>query len=379
MDSLPRPAMLSITLRRGGEAMASRAGRNKAAMSQPGGSDASQIGAVTMQTVARMAGVSAMTVSRALKSDASVSQETRERVLEIVRQVGYVPDATARVFATRRSGFIAALVPSLNNSNFSDTVHGMSEAFDAAGLQMLLGDTEYSLSREEDLIRAFLQRRPEAIVLTGGAHSEGTRKLLRSADIPIVETWDLPKEPLGDVVGFSNEEAGAAIVRHLHARGRRRIGFVGGKSSFDTRGSQRRAGFKKAARALGIPGDRVVLAGHSPVSMTQGPEALAAMLARWPDVDAIVCVSDLSAFGALAECQRRGIAVPERIAIAGFGDFEVARCCHPRLTTVAFDCAGIGRKAAEAALAALEARARNEIRAPATVRIPFRVVAGETA
>ena len=122
-------------------------------------------GVVTMQTVARMAGVSAMTVSRALKNDGSVSKETRERVLGVVGRVGYVPDATARMFATGRSGFVAALVPSLNNSNFADTVHGMTEAFDAAGLQMLLGDTEYSLKREEHLIAAFLQRRPEAIVL----------------------------------------------------------------------------------------------------------------------------------------------------------------------------------------------------------------------
>src|SRR6185437_5045593 len=117
------------------------------------------VGAVTMQSVARMAGVSAMTVSRALKRDASISQETRDRVLEVVRQVGYVPDATARMFATRRSGFVGALVPSLNSSNFADTVRGMSERFGAAGLQMLLGDTEYSLAREEALIRAFLQRR----------------------------------------------------------------------------------------------------------------------------------------------------------------------------------------------------------------------------
>ncbi len=336
-------------------------------------------GAITMRTVARMAGVSAMTVSRALKSDASVSQETRDRVLDIVGRVGYVPDATARVFATRRSGFVAALVPSLNNSNFADTVHGMSEVFDAAGLQMLLGDTEYSLSREEDLIRAFLQRRPEAIILTGGAHSEGARKIIASADVPIAETWDLPKQPLGDVVGFSNEEADAAMVEYLYQRGRRRIGFVGGRTSFDTRGTQRRFGFRKATRALGLPSDRVILAGKPPASMAQGDEALEAMLTRWSDVDAIVCVSDLSAFGVLAECQRRGIDVPGRIAIAGFGDFEVARCCHPRLTTVAVDCADIGRKAAEAALGALEARNRDTLRKPETTRIECRVVARETA
>jgi LacI family gluconate utilization system Gnt-I transcriptional repressor len=353
--------------------------RRRGAEEQPAGATQGQSGAVTMQTLARMAGVSAMTVSRALKSDASISPETRDRILEIVSRVGYVPDATARMFATRRSGFVAALVPSLNNSNFADTVHGMSEVFDAAHLQMLLGDTEYSLQREEALIRAFLQRRPEAIILTGGAHSEGTRNLLENADIPIVETWDLPKEPLGDVVGLSNEDAGAAMVGYLYERGRRRIGFIGGKTSFDTRGTQRRAGFKRAARALRLPSDRIILAGKSPVSMEQGAEALTAMLARWPDVDAIVCVSDLSAFGVLAECQRRGIEVPGRIAIAGFGDFEVARCCHPRLTTIALDCADIGRKAAKAALAALDARNRNEPRNAETTQIAFRVVARETA
>ena len=338
-----------------------------------------QTSAVTMHTVARMAGVSAMTVSRALKSDAAVAKETRDRVLEIVRQVGYVPDASARVFATRRSGFAAALVPSLNNSNFADTVHGMSEVFDAEGLQMLLGDTEYSLQREEDLIWAFLQRRPEAIILTGGVHSDRTRQLLASADVPIVETWDLPEHPLGDVVGFSNKEAGAAMVRYLYERGRRRIGFIGGRTSFDTRGAERRAGFKQATRSLRLPNDRIILAGKPPVTMEQGAEALEAMLSRWPDVDAIVCVSDLSAFGVLAECQRRGIDVPGRIAIAGFGDFDVARCCHPRLTTIAVDCAAIGRSAAQAALAAVDARNKGEPRKPETVAIPFRVVARETA
>lgn len=332
-----------------------------------------------MHTVARMAGVSAMTVSRALKSDSAVAKETRDRILEIVRQVGYVPDASARVFATRRSGFIAVLVPSLNNSNFADTVHGMSEVFDAEGLQMLLGDTEYSLEREEDLIWAFLQRRPEAIILTGGVHSERTRELLASADAPIVETWDLPKRPLGDVVGFSNKEAGAAMVRYLFERGRRRIGFIGGKTNFDTRGAERRAGFRRAARSLGLPSDRIIMVGKPPVTIAQGAEALAAMLVRWPDVDAIVCVSDLSAFGVLAECQRRGIEVPGRVAIAGFGDFDVARSCHPRLTTIAVDCAAIGRSAAQAALAAVEARNKGEARKPQTLAIPFRVVARETA
>ena len=360
--------------------MAQRVGRKAVKRVLRGSVERSVLaGGMTMQTVADLAGVSAMTVSRALKSDAAVSKETRGRILEIVKQTGYIPDATARVFATRRSGFVAALVPSLNNSNFADTVRGMSEVFDVAGLQMLLGDTEYSLTREEDLIRAFLQRRPEAIILTGGVHTQRARTMLARADIPIVEAWDLPKRPLGDVVGFSNREAGVAMVRYLHERGRRRIGFIGGETNHDTRGAERRDGFEHAVRQLGLPRDRIIATGKPPVSMAQGAQALTAMLNAWPDMDAIVCVSDLSAFGVLAECQRRGVEVPGRIAIMGFGDFEVARCCHPRLTTIAVDCAGIGRRAAEVALAALDARNRNKRRKPETTRIEFRVVPRETA
>ncbi|HLJ69723.1 MAG TPA: LacI family DNA-binding transcriptional regulator [Roseiarcus sp.] len=336
-------------------------------------------GALTMQKIAELAGVSAMTVSRALKSDASILPETRNRVLDIVSRIGYVPDATARIFASRRSGFIAALVPSLNNSNFAETVRGMEETFAPVGLQMLLGDTEYSLAREEDLIGAFLQRRPEAMVLTGGVHTARARQMLAGAGIPIVETWDLPKAPLDHVVGFSNEAAGAAMVRYLHGRGRRRIGFIGGATTLDTRGSERRAGYARAIRELGLPRGRIVTFGKPPVSMSQGAEALDLMLKQWPDVDAILCVSDLSAFGVLMECQRRGLDVPGQLAIAGFGDFEVARCCHPRLTTIAVDCQGIGRRAAEIALNALQVKKQGEALPPETVVMEFRVVARETA
>jgi len=215
--------------------------------------------------------------------------------------------------------------------------------------------------------------------LSGGVHTARARALLARADVPIVETWDLPKRPLGDVVGFSNKEAGAAMTRYLYERGRRRIGFIGGEPNGDTRGADRRAGYEETIRELKLAPARVIALGKPPVSMDQGHAALAAMLKTWPEVDGIVCVSDLSAFGVLAECQRRGVAVPQDIAIAGFGDFEVARCCHPRLTTIRVDCEGIGRAAAQAALAAISARARKQARKPETKRVAFEVVARETA
>jgi LacI family gluconate utilization system Gnt-I transcriptional repressor len=330
-----------------------------------------------MADIAARVGVSKMTVSRALNrsgsSDRETSEALRQRILEACEEMGYVLDQTARTFSSKRSGFVAAVIPSLNNSNFSETAEGITAAFEGSGLQLLLGYSNYRVENEEQLLRAMLMRRPEGVILTGGAHTAAARSMLRAAGIPVVETWDLPAEPIEHVVGFSNAEATAALVHHLHAQGYRRIAFIGGTSNRDTRGADRRRGYAEAIKRLGLPEGRVISFGQPPISMAQGGEAIALLVKQWPDVDAAVCVSDLSAFGALMECQRRGLAVPGRIAIAGFGDFEVARNCHPRLTTVAVDCQAIGRAAGELLLRAIEA-ARDGHRLPReTVLIPYRV------
>ena len=333
--------------------------------------------AVTMADVAARVGVSKMTVSRALnrghRSDRATSEALRQRVLLACREMGYVIDQTARTFSTKRSGFVAAVIPSLNNSNFSETAQGITAAVEGSGLQLLLGYSDYRVETEEQLVKAMLMRRPEGVILTGGGHTPQTRAVLTAAGIPVVETWDLPQEPIEHTVGFSNAAATAALVRHLHARGYRRIAFIGGTSNRDTRGADRRRGYSEAIRELGLPDGRVISFGQPPISMAQGAEAVVQLVRQWPDVDAVVCVSDLSAFGALTECQRRGWPVPQRIAVAGFGDFEVAKNCHPRLTTVAVDCVAIGRAAGELLLRAIEA-SRSGDRLPAeTVLIPFHI------
>ena len=332
---------------------------------------------VTMADVAARVGVSKMTVSRALArsehSGRSASQALRLRILQVCKEMGYVIDQTARTFSSKRSGFIAALIPALNNSNFSDTAHGLAAAVEGSGLQVLLGYTDYDMQTEERLLRAMLTRRPEGVVLTGGSHTPAARKLLESAGVPVVETWDLVADPIDHTVGFSNAEATAELVRHLHAKGYRRIGFLGGVPEIDARGADRRRGFEGAMKALGLSPKRILSVGQAPVSMAHGAQGVAQMMQRWPDMQALVCVSDHPAFGALMECQRRGWAVPERLAIAGFGGFEVAAACHPQLTTVAVDCIGIGRAAGQLLLRAIEA-ARNGQRLPAeTVMTPFRV------
>jgi LacI family transcriptional regulator, gluconate utilization system Gnt-I transcriptional repressor len=290
--------------------------------------------APTMADVARLAGVSPMTVSRAFKRDSSVSEPTREAILKAAEDIGYVFDSTASNLRSQRTDFVAVTIPSINNANFAETLRGLSEGLKARGLQILLGYTDYDIHEEERLVEQLLRRRPEAIVVTGGKHTPRTRRMLENAGLPVIETWDLPEAPIGHVVGFSNARAVRGMVDHFVFRGITRIAFIGGDADRDTRGTDRREGFVAAMRAQGLDATRLIAAGPPPISMREGAAAMRRLLESLPDTQAVICVSDLSAFGALTECQRQGIAVPDQIWIAGFGDYEIAEVSVPALTTI---------------------------------------------
>lgn len=290
--------------------------------------------APTMADVARLAGVSPMTVSRAFKADSSVSDATREAILTAAESLGYVFDSTASSLRSQKTDFVAVTIPSINNANFAETVRGLSEGLKPRGLHILLGYTDYDMSEEERLIEQFLRRRPEAIVVTGGRHTPRGRRMLENAGIPVIETWDLPEDPIGHVVGFSNAEAVRALVDHFVAQGLTRIAFIGGDASRDTRGADRRAGFIAAMTSHGLDPSRLIAAGPPPISMREGAEAMGQLLETLPDTEAVIAVSDLSAFGALTECQRRGIDVPGRLSIAGFGNYDLGDVSVPSLSTI---------------------------------------------
>ena len=302
----------------------------------------------TMKDVAAAAGVSVMSVSRALRDNTVVSEARRRHIREVADRLGYVFDSTAANLRLQRTGFVAITIPSINNANFADTVRGLSDGLAENGLQVLLGYTNYNPQREEKLIHQLLQRRPEAMVVTGGRHTDRARRFIGGAGIPVIETWDLPQDPIGNVVGFSNAETTRMTVEHLLQRGYRRIAFVGGDTAGDTRGADRRTGFIRTMRAHGVDASRLISAGQkAPISMREGAAAMADLLSRYPDSEAVICVSDLSAFGAITECQRRGIAVPGDIAVAGFGNYEISDVSVPPITTVDPFPLDIGRRCAE--------------------------------
>lgn len=343
--------------------------------SQRGPQDTATGRRVTMRDVARAARVSAMTVSRALGTPERVSAGTRERVREAVARLGYVPDAVAGSLSSGRSGVVAALVSTLANSVFAETLDALSTGLRRAGYQLLVASTDYSLVDEDALVRAVLGRRPDAVVLTDPVRSASARQMLSGLDGPLVELWELPEQPLDMAVGFSNFEAARQLTHHLHERGYRRIAFGGSARTEDSRGRLRERGFQAAARELGLPDDRIVWSNGAGAGVADGASAVRAVLERYPDTDALQSVSDVHAMGAVMECARQGIAVPRRLAVAGFGDFEIAGATGLGLTTVRIPGEGIGLGAAELLLA----RLAGETPAARCIDVGFEIVSRGSA
>jgi LacI family transcriptional regulator, gluconate utilization system Gnt-I transcriptional repressor len=300
-----------------------------------------------MEDVARLAGVSVITVSRALREPGKVAEPTRARVLAAIETTGYVPNLVARSLKSRRSGIIAAVIPSVTHSIVAEVVRGMTEVLKDEGIHLLLADSGFSPKEEQELVAAFLARRPDAIYLTGTTHTLDTRRMLDAARIPVVETGNLTDAPIDMVVGYSNLEAARAMTHALIARGRRTIGYVGqrGRDYID-RVKDRHAGYRAALRDKRLRG-RAALEVEVDLSYRGGAAGLAELLEREPRLDAVVCTSDIIAIGVLFECQRRRLAVPARLAITGMDDQEIASQCVPALSTVRMPRYEMGRRAAE--------------------------------
>ncbi len=320
-----------------------KSSRTPAATKQGKTPDGERQPTANMARIADLAGVSKMTVSRALSGSKLVAPATRDAIRAIAEQFGYVPDATGTFLSSGRSGMVAALVPTVGSSNFPNVLEGLSRSLRGSGIELMIGRTNFDPDEEERIVEAMLRRRPEGIMLTGDTHTERTVRLLRAVQIPVVETWDIPDNPIGHIVGLSDERAAKVMVRHLYEQGYRRIGFVtSAQAKVYGRGLKRQKGYESALQELGIAERRTIEFGSAPMTMEDGAEALTIMRRMWPDTDAIFFASDAAAFGALMECHRAGIAVPDAMAIAGFGNFDVSRMSHPRLTTIDVDAYNVG-------------------------------------
>jgi len=328
-----------------------------------------------MSEVAAAANVSTMTVSRVLRTPDKVRPETCRRVMAAIRKLGYVPDEAAGAFSSRRSRIIGALVSTLGGSFFASTVDGLSQTLRQEGYQLLLATTNYTPEIEAESIAAMLARRPDGLVLTSTLHTDVANRLLKRARIPIVELWELPDSPIDCAVGFSNRAAAKAMTEFLINDGHRTIGFIGRSAEFDQRGKLRRAGYEEALAVRGGLAPRVVSIPGLGDEPRAGAMGLAELLTRWSDTTAVFCASDSLALGALSEARRRGLAVPSGIAIAGFGDFEMAGENGLALTTVRVPGFAIGEEAARLVLR----RGNGEASRRQVVDLGFEIIRRMTA
>lgn len=307
---------------------------------------------VTMSDVARVADVSPMTVSRVLNQPAAVRPDLLERVQAAVHTTGYIHDRIASALASHRSGMIAVILPTIASSMFSDSVKGISEVARERATQIVLAETNYSIVEEEAAVSALLGRRPDGFVIIGTVQSERTRRQLARAAIPVVETWDTTEEPVDSLIAFSNRDAAQAMTEALADLGYRRIAFAG-VTSEDRRARLREEGYLAglAARALDAP---AVVRVADLTSMASGTLVADAVATCVPRPDALFCLNDVLAAGALLALQRKGLRVPDDIAVAGFGGFDFARHLIPSLTTVDVPRYEIGRDAARILMARID-------------------------
>lgn len=308
----------------------------------------------TMAEVAALAGVTKMTVSRVLRHPEKVSPATRARVTDAITAIGYVPNRLAGSLTAGVSGLVAAIVPTLRHSLFADTLEGLADVLSEAGLDLIVSSSSYRTDIEEGQIRSILERRPDALMLTGLTHTSRARELLRTFRVPVVETWETGDEPVDMVVGYSNRKAAHAMTARLLAAGCRRIVFINGPSENNERARHRAEGYLAAMREAGMePLPIHVVRDEGSIRPETGAQALAAVRAANPEVDALFFTSDVFAVGAILACRELGIAVPGEMAIAGFHDLEIGRVVTPALTTVHVPAMEMGRKAGEMILARL--------------------------
>jgi DNA-binding LacI/PurR family transcriptional regulator len=325
-----------------------------------------RITATRIADVARLARVSTATVSRVMNHPDVVRAATRERVEAALRRTGFVRNAIAQSLAARRSHTVAVIIPTITNPILAGSTRGIAAVLDAHGYQLLIGTTDNSAAREVELIRTFVERRVDGLVLTGVARDEAAERLLRQGRHPHVTTWEYDRRPGRATVSFDNEAAARAMTEALLGLGHRRIGFVSGPTRINDRSRARLRGYRAALAAAGVAED-AALVHEAEFTFENGRKTMGEFLAMAPPPTAVFFVSDILAVGALLECAERDVTVPDAVSVAGFDDLDLARHVRPSLSTVRVPTYEMGRQAALLLLDIVAGRPRRKTLLPTEV------------
>ncbi|MDZ7937317.1 MAG: LacI family DNA-binding transcriptional regulator [Rhodoferax sp.] len=306
-------------------------------------------GRVTLSDVAQLAGVSPITVSRALRGERAVDPELVAKVRIAADKLGYLPNPAARALASGQSSHVAVLIPMLSNALFVDVLETLQRTLRQSGYQALIGITHYDPNEEETLLREQLLHRPAGLIVTGLERHDTTRQLIAQSGVPCVHLMTAEAPDGGYCVGFSQKNAGHAMTQHLIGQGYRRIAFAA--AQLDPRTLHRLEGWRLALQEAGLHDASLEWLNPAPSSLALGAHMLEQILHQTPPIDAIFFCNDDLAQGALLAAMRSGIAVPKRVAIAGFNDLTGSDQMVPTLTSMRTPRAEIGLEAAKMLIA----------------------------
>lgn len=314
-----------------------------------------------------------MTASRVLRNASGFSPATRDRVLREVDRLGYVPNRIAATFRSdHTSTLIGVSVPRLTNGLFGSVLDSIDHTLSRLGYQTMIGSHEQSPKTEEAWLRAILAWRPAGVILSSRSHTEATKKLLRKQEIPVVEIWNIDSIPLGIAVGFSHFDCGYEMGRFILSKGHRKIAVVGAEAQASGMGKVRFQGFEDALKNDGISLAAQEILADRP-GFYPGFYGTETVLNRARDLEAIYYQDDAMAVGGLFYCKSKGLAVPQDIAIAGWGGMEVASVLPERLTTTDVSTEALGKSASEALVARIRGETVND-----TTVVQTRLIPGNT-
>ncbi len=327
----------------------------------------------SLTEIANVAGVSVATVSRVLSgSTHPVSDQTRDRVTRAAEVLGFHPNMLARALVTNRSNTIAVIVHDISDPYFAEIVRGLEDSAHEHRYQLFISSSDRDPDRELAYVRAFLSHRVDAIVFAGGGFHDATYASALDALLTPFEERNAvvrlsPSDDDRPFLAPDNHGGAAQMTRHLIELGHRVIGFVDGPPRFPP-SAERAAGHQDALRAAGIaPEPELTESGH--FTEEGGAEAAATLLARRPDITALLAANDLMAFGALRELQQRGVDVPGEVSVAGFDDVRMASHLHPALTTVRVPMYELGQQAFFLAMKLLTGERPQARRLPVTLQL----------
>jgi LacI family repressor for deo operon, udp, cdd, tsx, nupC, and nupG len=320
-----------------------------------------------MVDIARLAGVSVATVSRALTGSPLVTPETRERIEAAVRQTGYAVNPLARGLRRQEARQILVLVPDIANPFFSEVLLGIEEEAAARGISMLVGNTAKDPEREDRHAGQLVTGAADGLILLNGRLPPRLERERSLHDRIVAVSEAIPGGEV-PVIGIDNAAAAAAVVAHLAGLGHRRIGHVAGpETNILTR--QRMAGYRAGLRTAGLK-QEPWLVRHGDFTIPSGEAAMAALLALPAPPTAVFCSNDEMAIGAIRALRRAGRAVPRDVAVAGFDDIQFAGTYEPPLTTIRQPRRRMGAEA----MALLGRRLAGDPGAGGNVTLPFALV-----